>query len=86
MRELLRQATLTAAVCVLAIAAYTTISDRSDTASARAASAPSGDVHVIGAATVNLQPDRAVTSFTTHGRGPTLAVASGPGAARSAPQ
>ena len=76
MREHLRQATLTAAVCVLAIAAYTTIRDGADTASARAASAPSGDVlHVTGAATVNLKPDRAVISFTTRGRGPTLAVA-----------
>jgi uncharacterized protein YggE len=76
MREHLRQATLTAAVCVLAIAAYTAIRGGSDTASARAASAPSGDVlHVTGAATVNLKPDRAVISFTTHGRGPTLAAA-----------
>jgi uncharacterized protein YggE len=76
MREHLRQATLTAAVCVLAIAAYTTIRDGSDTASARAASAPSGNVlHVTGAATVNLKPDRAVISFTTRGRGPTLAAA-----------
>ena len=57
MREHLRQATLTAAVCVLAIAAYTTIRDGSDTASARSVSTPSGDVlHVTGAATVNLKP------------------------------
>lgn len=76
MREHLRQATLTAAVCVLAIAAYSTIRGGSDTASARAASASSGDaLHVTGAATVNLKPDRAVISFTTHGRGPTLAAA-----------
>jgi uncharacterized protein YggE len=76
MREHLRQATLTAAVCVLAIAAYTTIRDGSDTASARAASPPPGDVlHVTGAATVNLKPDRAEISFTTHGRGSTLAAA-----------
>jgi hypothetical protein len=76
MREHLRQATLTAAVCVLAIAAYTTIRGGSDTAAARTASAPSGSaLHVTGAATVRLKPDRATISFTTHGRGPTLAAA-----------
>jgi uncharacterized protein len=76
MREHLRQATLTAAVCVLAVAAYTTIRGGSDAASARATSAPSGNaLHVTGAATVALKPDRAVISFTTRGRGPTLAAA-----------
>jgi uncharacterized protein len=76
MREHLRQATLTAAVCVLAIAAYTTIRGGSDTASARAASASYGSaLHVTGAAAVSLKPDRAEISFTTHGRGPTLAAA-----------
>jgi uncharacterized protein YggE len=76
MKEHLRQATLTAAVCVLAIAAYTTIRSGSDTAAARTASAPSGNaLHVTGAATVRLKPDRATISFTTHGHGPTLAAA-----------
>jgi len=76
MREHLRQATLTAAVCVLAIAAYTTIRAGSDTASARAASPPSGSaLHVTGAATVRLKPDQAVISFTTRGHGATLAAA-----------
>ena len=76
MTEHLRHATLTAAVCVLAIAAYTTIRDGSDAASAGATSAPSGNaLHVTGAATVALKPDRAVISFTTRGRGSTLAAA-----------
>ena len=76
MREHLRQATLTAAVCVLAIAAYTTIRDGSDTAAARAASAPSGRCAARDRDGHGRPQARSGRDLVHHrGRGPTLAAA-----------
>jgi uncharacterized protein YggE len=74
MREHLRQVTVTAAICVLAIAAYTTIKDGTRAQAAPAASArmPSA-LHVTGSGTVHVRPDRALITFSVRGRGTSLA-------------
>jgi uncharacterized protein YggE len=74
MNEHLRQVTVTAAICVLAIAAYTTVKDgtRAQAAPAASARTPSA-LHVTGSATVHVRPDRAVITFSVIGRGRSLA-------------
>jgi uncharacterized protein YggE len=73
MKEHLQQATVTAAICVLAIAAYTTLKDGTRAQAAPAASprTPS-TLHVTGAGTVDVRPDHAVITFSVRGRGGSL--------------
>jgi uncharacterized protein YggE len=77
MKDYLRQLTTTAAICVLAIAAYTTIKGEDSTASARTVtpSATSSVLHVTGASTVHVRPDRALITFSVRGGGHSLAAA-----------
>ena len=74
MNEHLRQVTVTAAICVLAIAAYTTVKDGTRAQAAPAASTrTSSTLHVTGAGTVHVRPDRALITFSVRGRGTSLA-------------
>ena len=77
MNDNLRQVTMTAAICVLAIAGYQTLRGDPSTASARSVtpSATSQVLHVTGAATVHLRPDRATISFSVSGQGGSMAEA-----------
>lgn len=74
MNEHLRQVTVTAAICVLAIAAYTTVKDgtRAQAAPSTSTRTPS-TLHVTGAGTVHVRPDRALITFSVRGRGTSLA-------------
>jgi uncharacterized protein YggE len=77
MKDYARQVTLTAAICVLAIAAFETIKGGSSNASARAVtvSGTSQVLHVTGSSTVHVRPDEAVIEFQVRGHGHSLAAA-----------
>ena len=79
MREQARQAVTVAALCVLSVAGYQVVTGGDGgPAVARASGTASHDgLHVTGTGKVTVRPDRATISFTTAGRGATLAAAQG---------
>jgi hypothetical protein len=74
-----RQLIVTAAVAVLAIAAYQAVHDTSRAPAAAAARTPGGVLQPFmrftGSGDVTMHPDRGTISFSTHGTGATLAAA-----------
>jgi uncharacterized protein len=76
MNDRLSQAAVTGALCVLAIAGYTSLHGGGGALEARASNAPSSKgMQVSGVGTVTLHPDQATIVFTTKGRGTSLAAA-----------
>jgi len=77
MREQARQAVTVAALCVLSVAGYQVVAvGDGGPAVARASGTTSHHgLHVTGTGKVTVRPDRATISFTTAGRGATLAAA-----------
>jgi uncharacterized protein YggE len=76
MRDKLSQAVVVGALCVLAIAGYTSIHGSAGTPAAHAASTQdSKGMQVSGSGVITLKPDQATIVFTTKGRGTSLAAA-----------
>jgi uncharacterized protein YggE len=76
MNDRLSQAVVTGALCVLAIAAYTSLHGGGGAPEAQASNTQSSKgMHVSGVGTVTLHPDQATIVFTTKGRGTSLAAA-----------
>ncbi|MDX6519511.1 MAG: uncharacterized protein QOF08_116 [Gaiellales bacterium] len=76
MNDRLSQAVVTGALCVLAIAGYTSLHGGGGAPEARASNTPSSKgMQVSGVGTVTLHPDQATIVFTTKGRGTSLAAA-----------